>query len=920
MITRKDNIISLVGEWRFALDESSEGIEKEWYNTVLHDRIRLPGSTDENKKGFKNPDRETKHLTREYTYCGYAWYQRDIDIPERWRDMRIFFLMERTKTSRVWLDEIDIGAQDSNCAPHLYYLGNLEPGRHVLTVMVDNAVKIPLNGHQLSEDTQTNWNGMLGRIELFACPPVMLEDVQVYPDVINKKARVKCVVSNFSSIIAHCTVNIGAESFNIPKTHKTDRVVKGFDVSPGVATETWVELRMGEEVLLWDEFSPAFYSLSIMLESSCNDNKWRDEVFTNFGMREFRANGTQFAVNGKTVFLRGKHDACVFPLTGYSPMDVDSWERILRIAKSYGINHYRFHTWFPPEAAFEAADRVGIYMQPELWPGKFFWDSDHPDYDPEMLKYLKAEAARIMKAFGNHPSFVMFALGNELGGSRKAMAEVVDWLRSIDSRHLYAQGSNNFWTKPMLAEGDDYWTTFRTNVGSASIRGAFSHYNIYGPLGHIQIEVPSTNTDYSDCIKGIPVPVISHEVGQYQVYPDYDEIAKYIGVLKPRNLEIFRDILAEKGMAGLDKAFHKATGALAVMCYREEIEAALRTAKFGGFQLLDLQDYPGQGTALVGILDAFMDSKGLIEPDKWREFCSEVVLLFRMEKYVWTTDETVSGLLQIANYGPDAIKGVDVKWILSDSSGNQVAKGMIPDINVPQGGLFSIGEIDILLKGIKVPQQLELEISLERTNVRNSYPLWVYPSDTRVENSEGLLVCERIDDKVIEILENGGRVLVVTDEIALEHSVGGFFTPDFWCYTMFRRGSLSENRPVAPGTLGLLCDPEHPALADFPTEFHSNWQWWRIVMNSRSVILDEVSEETKPIVQVVDNIARCHRLGLIFEGMVGKGRLLFCTAKLLNLTEYPEAQQLLNSLIKYAKSQKFCPVNKLDINWLAGLF
>ncbi|GAH71738.1 unnamed protein product, partial [marine sediment metagenome] len=265
--------------------------------------------------------------------------------------------------------------------------------------------------------------------------------------------------------------------------HKTDRVVKGFDVRPDMAIETWIELPMGEEVLLWDEFSPALYSLNIILESSCNDNKWRDEVFTNFGMREFTANGTQFTVNDKTVFLRGKHDACVFPLTGYSPMDVDSWERILRIAKSYGINHYRFHTWCPPEAAFEAADRIGIYMQPELCPGNFFWDSDHPDYDPEMLKYLKAEAAGIMKAFGNHPSFVMFALGNELGGSRKAMAEVVDWLRSIDSRHSYAQGSNNFWTEPMLAEGDDYWTTMRTNVGRASIRGAFSHCNM--PLGYI---------------------------------------------------------------------------------------------------------------------------------------------------------------------------------------------------------------------------------------------------------------------------------------------------------------------------------------------------------------------------------------------------------------------------------------------------
>ena len=103
----------------------------------------------------------------------------------------------------------------------------------------------------------------------------------------------------------------------------------------------------------------------------------------------------------------------------------------------------------------------------------------------------------------------------------------------------------------------------------------------------------------------------------------------------------------------LDQAhdFFKASGALAVVCYREDIEAALRTPEFGGFQLLDIQDFPGQGTALVGILNVFMENKGMIEPEQWRGFCSETVPLFRMEKYVWTNDETLTGKVQIAHYG-----------------------------------------------------------------------------------------------------------------------------------------------------------------------------------------------------------------------------------------------------------------------------
>ena len=174
-----------------------------------------------------------------------------------------------------------------------------------------------------------------------------------------------------------------------------------------------------------------------------------------------------------------------------------------------------------------------------------------------------------------------------------------------------------------------------------SVRGSFA--TVDAPLGHVQIGPANTMTDYRRSIAGVRVPVIGHEVGQYTVFPDFREIAKYTGVLRARNLEIFREKLRAKGMLDQAEQFRQASGALAVLCYREDIEAALRTPGFGGFQLLDLQDFPGQGTALVGILDAFMDSKGLIEPKAWREFCSEVVPLVRMKKYAWTTGRDLYG-------------------------------------------------------------------------------------------------------------------------------------------------------------------------------------------------------------------------------------------------------------------------------------
>ena len=143
---------------------------------------------------------------------------------------------------------------------------------------------------------------------------------------------------------------------------------------------------------------------------------------------------------------------------------------------------------------------------------------------------------------------------------------------------------------------DDFYVSWQ--VRWQKIRGSYAAVDT--PLGHIQVGPPGTDKDYTREIKGVAVPVVSHEIGEYQVYPDYREIDKYTGVVRARNFEIFRDRLKQNGMLDQADDFFRASGALAVLCYREDIEAALRTRGFGGFQLLDLQDFSGQGTALVG--------------------------------------------------------------------------------------------------------------------------------------------------------------------------------------------------------------------------------------------------------------------------------------------------------------------------------
>jgi hypothetical protein len=892
-----DRWIPLSGEWRFALDQKDEGVAAGWQSTTLADRIQLPGTTDEARKGPENPAREPDRLTRLHPYVGPAWYQRDLDVPASWRGKRVTLTLERTKSSRLWLDAALLGSRDSLTTAQQYALGTLTPGRHRLTLRIDNAEHAPLGDpHQLSDHTQTNWNGVIGKLDLAASDSVWIEDVQVYPDFAARRARVRIEIGNATGSKTQGALTLQATPTSGGAAFAAQQAPFAIDAATGVVD---VEYVLGADARGWDELSPETYRLSVALAPGVGTQSCADERVVTFGLRDFKARGTQLSINGKTVFLRGRADNCVFPMTGYPPMTVDGWLRVFRIAKEWGLNHFRFHTWCPPAAAFEAADQLGIYLQPELPNWKGFGEAAHDDF-------LRAEGERILRAYGNHPSFVMFSLGNELGGRQQLMAPFVKHFQELDPRHLYAQGTNNWFPGPGVT--DDYYASFQ--VAGKKVRGSYA--TVDPPLGHVQVGPPSTTKDYTAEISSLALPVVSHEIGEYQVAPDLKEITKYRGVVRARNLELFRERLAERGLLAQAADFQRASGALAVACYREDIEAALRTRGFGGFQLLDLVDFPGQGTALVGVLDAFMDSKGLIEPARWREFCSATVPLLRFEKYTWTRGEVFKAKAEAAHYGAADLQGIVPVWTLRDAARRTVSAGKLPAVDVPQGTLATLGEIEIPLRDVAAPGRFTLELALSGTAFRNRYDIWVYPDAVDTTASTRILLSRSLDDDTRRTLLAGGRVLLLPQLETLGNSLPGMFAPDFWNYGMFRKFSEERKMPVSPGTLGILCDPKHPSLSLFPTDFHTDWQWFHLLQASRAVIVDALPASYRPLVQVIDNYERAHRLGVVFELKVGKGALLVCAIDLLGQQQRPEARQLLNSLLSYAASADFAPTTQVD--------
>ena len=585
-------------------------------------------------------------------------------------------------------------------------------------------------------------------------------------------------------------------------------------------------------------------------------------------------------------------------------MDVDSWRHYFKVCEEYGLNHVRFHSWCPPEAAFVAADEYGIYLQPELP----FWGDFNPK-DTVLMDFLMAEGEAIMREYAHHPSFRMFALGNELRGSIPKMTEFIEHFRAMAPDKIYTLSSNYYLGYQGVKPGMDFFVTCRVggegwgNYGTHT-RGSFSFADAAdgGMINHFY---PNTRMNFEEGCSLTDVPIISHETAQFQTYPNYDEIAKYTGALYPYNMEIFRDRLEKAGMADQAKAFHQASGQWSLRLYKQDIEMDLRTPNMAGFQLLDLQDYPGQGSAYVGILDAFLDTKGMCTAEEWRGFCAPVVPLLIADKFCYTNEEVLHADIQIANYGEESLKGKTVTWSLGEKSGAIV-------VATDEFGLIDAGVLDIPLADYQQATQLELTLQIEGKKECNTYDIWVYPAKNELETlKEKALITRTLTADVARRLENGESVLLMPD--ASEQTVGGLFQTDYWNYRMFKTISENNNRHVSPGTLGILTDPAHPLFASFPTEMHTNWQWFPVVKASHPFKLDNTAADYRPIVQVIDNIERNHKLGLVFEFAVGKGKLLVVMSDLDKAAEYPEGEQFYLSVLRYMTSQHFAPKTAITV-------
>ena len=866
--------IDLSGVWRFQLDPIGFGKTpgSELYLRTLSETVMLPGSTDQSGKGIRTTARYIDRLTRKFEYQGMAWYQREIVIPDDWRNREIILHLERCHwETAVYVNGKPAGTGERLSTPNRFILSKwLTPGVHTLTLCVDNRLKYPMDqwNHGTTEYTQTNWNGIVGTIALEAREKVYIKRLHVYPDPERKKIRVSMDISSAS------VEKSGQLTFKVREKGGDEIVSRSSLVDLSDTTGIIHEIDMGKTVKLWDEFTPNLY----LLEASLATDELYDSREVSFGMQRIEQGQHHIRLNDRNIHLRGTLDCAVFPRTGYPSTDVAEWRRIFETIKSYGMNHVRYHSWCPPEAAFEAADELGVYLQVELP----MWIKDVGKH-PARRDFFEDEMYAVLDEYGNHPSFILMCNGNENEGDFDVLEDLVVKARQYDNRRLYSAS-----TARKHVKADQYYVSHVTE------KGAITVYE-----GN-----PSTMWDRSK-ESDIDVPVIAHETGQRCMYPDFNEVGKYTGVMEPRNFEVFRERLAGNGMLHQAADFFKATGAHTVLQYKEVNEALLRTPNSGGFQLLGLSDFPGQGSAFVGVLDAFWESKGLVSPEKYRESCAPTVLLARFPQRIYTSEETFIARLDVYHFGKEPIRGKNISWRLETEMGGMIGKGSQTVKTIPCSTVDSIGLIAVDLKNVVSAQKLTLKVQLG--NIGNEWDIWVYPhrEEFAVKDFEYVRAW---NDETRKMLAQGKKVLLIPEKCKGRKAR---FASHFWNPVMFR------NQPMIVGT---LIDHTHPVFSDFPTAWYADWQWHDILNYSTALELNELKELT-PIIQSVDTYEFNRKLGIAFEAQVGNGKLfVLAVDPEKDLEKRAATRQLLSSVEHYMASKQFNPVCQLQYYQLDALF
>ncbi|MEY8739871.1 glycoside hydrolase family 2 protein [Bacillales bacterium AN1005] len=943
---------NLNGTWQFCLAANDTGsLVSPSSGDPAWGEIQVPGSWEEQGYGEEPSYQRVDTWTKVREYEGTAWYTRNFEIASTEMDCAYILRLKGVRwTTSLWVNGQYAGERDSlvnvqewDVTPWIR-----EGSLNELKLRVDNTMKLPLAGsHIHSLHTATAWGGITGGATLECIPMNRINQLSLLPDAKQETLTIKGTINvapNSTSSALRLQIEIrhpdgtwlDDQSFKVElRKHEDDERTEAIEADgQRIAEIQPLQLNLAQEqgLALWSDESPSLYQAMIRLYDG---ELQLDQQQRTFGVRSFQAHGQKLMLNDIPVFLRGYVDCCIFPLTGYPVWDKQHYIRQFQIAKSYGFNHVRLHGWSAPQPFWEAADEEGMLVQAELphW-SRLFENRERPA-PAEVLTYLTHELKGLLTSLQDHPSFVLFSMGNELIGynGHPELNELVRKAQALDPSRLYTDNTGFGQLPAQGREGDFY----------------IQSLNWHPPLESELSAVPDTTLDYQAVTRLTDRPVIGHEHAQYTMYVRPEEREKYTGVLRPSWLPPIEESLTRKGIATDLEQFQRASGAHLVRSLKEAMERVRRTPNAAGIQLLDIRDFPGQGHATTGILDVFWDSKGIAEPVDFQQFNENTVLLLSCRERTFYAGEAIQVEARVSHYGQQPIKDAIVRWKL------------ISNHVVLEDGHWHYGEVD---RGVVLPLgyltihapsenavafKLEAEIRSgdDKVIAANVWHGWSFPHyrtheqthriwnsvtelqphllgahQDHVDHLDGstlrrgsqfnLVIAKSLTPNILDYLVNGGQVWVQTPPEGLYDPVETKYLPVFWNYLMF------ATQPGA--TMGLNLKEQTAMLGRFPYDHASDWQWYHLVNGTPAICLDTL-RGVSPLIEVIDHFHRAKRLTYAFEARVGKGKLLVSSLPFteLSLMKRPEVAYLFQEIISYLLSDQFEPESAISVGELLGI-
>ena len=865
--------------WTFAGASSRIELSGEWQVRLTNvcASVALPGTLADVGLGTRwtremfetTKDRpQSGALTREYQYLGEAVYTRTFDLPADATERPLELFLERVMwASEVTLDGRKVGACDSLSTPHVCSLGKMSPGRHEISVRVDNSCRYGFsrNSHSYGPSGQSVWHGILGRVELRPVDP-------------------------FAAVKVDATAPSGGKLTvtGLPADFEGTVEVEDLPTREVARERGRLTLALDAEPVWWSEDSPRLYTLVIGDGKGHGVEVTRKEI--RFGFHTYSTVPHAVTVNGARTFLRANIDNCLFPKLGRPPMTKREWLDILRVLKEEdGFNAIRFHSWCPPEAAFEAADELGVYLQPEVCIWSDTWMKPAPQHvgwgDP-VDGFVRREFRAICDAYGNHPSFLSLAVGNELGGSNWDEAErIVHEMRAYEPRILH------FFSSARKIVPSDQLTATHCIPGVGMCRERL---------------FPNTDWDYEDVYSKVDIPVVAHEIGQWPTYPDFGALLpKFNGVMRPWNIDRCEARSRQEGTDRFRREYMIASAYQGRLIYKDEVESFLRTSSCAGIHLLDAQDYTGEGEALMGWRDPFFALKSSYRAMKpFRTLWAKAAVLARLSKYDWCAGETFKARMQVRNMtGGMLRRGREFPWtVVTDAGRTTVTHGVLRlSDDVVSGGLGELGDICLALA---VPYSSKLELRCGES----VWPFWVFPKDERVKLPEDVTVTGDFAT-MRKALVDGGTVLYTGES---RETARDSFKPVYWSSVWF-----PSKQPLKE-TLGTWFEKDHPMLKGFPTEEHADWQWYGLVNGACIHRLMGLPETFRPVALAVSDFHFSMQASPLFELRVGKGRLVVCGYDLG--AETPAAKRLRACVYGYLGGNVMADTVSVPLGWLDESF